>query len=58
MYPLWIVPGFTSGIILALIATFHILPSHLSTSAMWFNVYLERKANRENRSELLEFVKK
>jgi hypothetical protein len=25
---------------------------------MWYNVYLERKANRENRPELLEFVKK
>ena len=58
MYPLWIVPGFTSGMILALIATFHILPSHLSTGAMWLNVYLETKANRENKPELLEFVRK
>lgn len=58
MYPVWEVPGMTAGIILALIATFHILPSHLSTSAMWFNVYIETKAYRENRPELLEFIKK
>ncbi len=58
MYPIWEVPGLTAGIILALIATFHILPSHLSTSAMWFNVYVEAKAYREDRPELLEFIKK
>lgn len=58
MYPLWEVPGLTAGIILALIATFHVLPSHLSTSAMWFNIYVETKAYRENRPELLEFIKK
>ncbi len=58
MYPLWEVPNLSAGIVLALIATFHILPSHLSTSAMWFNVYVERKAYRENRPELLEFIKK
>ena len=58
MYPLWEVPAWTPGIILALIATFHILPSHLSTSAMWFNIYIETKSYRENRPELLEFIKK
>ncbi len=58
MYPLWEVPNLSAGIVLALIATFHILPSHLSTSAMWFNVYVERRAYRENRPELLEFIKK
>ncbi|GAB4406949.1 MAG: hypothetical protein OHK0032_02110 [Thermodesulfovibrionales bacterium] len=58
MYPIWEVPNLTAGIILALIATFHILPSHLSTSAMWFNVYVETKAYRENRPEYLEFIKK
>lgn len=58
MYPIWEVPNLSAGIILALIAAFHILPSHLSTSAMWFNVYVETKAYRENRPELLEFIKK
>lgn len=58
MYPIWEVPFLSSGLVLAIIATFHILPSHLSTSAMWFNVYMESKAYRDNRPELLEFVRK
>jgi len=58
MYPIWEVPNLTAGIVLAFIATFHILPSHLLIGAMWFNVYVETKAYRENRPELLEFIKK
>jgi len=58
LYPIWIVPNLTAGIVLALIATFHILPSHLSIGATWFNVYVETKAYRENKPELLEFIKK
>ncbi|MEJ5166134.1 MAG: cytochrome ubiquinol oxidase subunit I [Thermoanaerobaculia bacterium] len=58
MYPVWEVPVLTSGIILGLIAAFHILPSHLSTSLMWFNVIFERKAYKENKPEYLEFIKK
>jgi hypothetical protein len=58
MYPIWEVPHASAGILLAVIATFHILPSHLSVGAMWINVMVERKAYRENRPELLEFIKK
>jgi hypothetical protein len=58
MYPFWEVPFFTSGIIIALIATFHILPCHLATGAFWFNVYIENKSIKENRPELMEFIKK
>ncbi len=58
MYPIFYLPQITSGWLIAILATFHILPSHLSTSAMWFNVYMEWKAYKENREELLEFVKK
>uniref|UniRef100_A0A832LY20 Cytochrome C n=1 Tax=Caldimicrobium thiodismutans TaxID=1653476 RepID=A0A832LY20_9BACT len=58
MYPIWEVPVLSAGFILGIIATFHVLPSHLSTSAMWFNVFIETKAYRENRPELLEFIKK
>ncbi|MDP3542738.1 MAG: cytochrome ubiquinol oxidase subunit I [Elusimicrobiota bacterium] len=58
MYPVWEVPGLTAGGVLALIATFHILPSHLSVSAMWLSLYLENKAYREERPELLAFVRK
>jgi cytochrome bd-type quinol oxidase subunit 1 len=58
MYPFWEVPFYTSGIIIALIATFHILPCHLATGAFWFNVYIENKAVKENRPELMEFIRK
>ncbi len=58
MYPQWFVPTIGSAIVIALIACFHILPSHLATGAFWFNVYVENKAVKENRSELLEFLKK
>ena len=58
MYPIWEVPYLSAGILLAIIATFHILPSHLSVGAMWINVMVETKAYRENRPELLEFIKK
>lgn len=58
MYPFWEVPFFTSGIVIALIASFHILPCHLATGAFWFMVYVERKAVKEGRSELMEFVKR
>jgi hypothetical protein len=58
MYPIWEVPHASAGILLAMIATFHILPSHLSVGAMWINVFVETKAYRENRPELLEFIRK
>ncbi len=58
MYPFWELPLFTSGIVIALIATFHILPCHLATGAFWFNVYIEKKAIKEKRPELMEFLKR
>ncbi len=58
MYPAWFLPTLSTALIIALVATFHILPSHLATSALWFSVYVERKAHRENRPELMEFIKR
>lgn len=58
MYPFWEVPVWTSGIFIALIATFHILPCHLATGAFWFNVFVERKALNENRPGLLDFIQR
>lgn len=58
MYPIWEVPYLTAGMVLGLVATFHILPSHLSVSAMWLNVYLEWKAVQEDRPELMSFVRR
>lgn len=58
MYPIWVVPYLSSALVIGLIASFHILPSHLAVGAFWFNVYVERKAYREGRPELLEFIKR
>lgn len=58
MYPVWQLPVLGSALVIAFIATFHILPSHLATSAFWFNVYIENKAYKQNRPELIEFIKK
>ena len=58
MYPVWLLPTIGTFSVIAVIASFHILPSHLATGSFWFNVYIERKAYRENRPELLEFLKK
>lgn len=57
MYPFWEVPSITGGLVIAFIASFHILPSHLATGAFWFNSYIEREAVRKNRPELFEFLK-
>lgn len=56
MYPFWEVPLITSGMIIAFIASFHILPSHLAIGAFWFNAYIEREAVRKDRPELYEFL--
>jgi hypothetical protein len=58
MFPIWEVPHLTAGLVLGLIATFHMMPVYLSTSAMWLNVWIERKSLRENRPELMAFVKR
>lgn len=58
MYPIWEVPNLSAGIVLGIMAAIHVMPSHLSVSAMWFNLYVETKAYRENRPEYLEFIKK
>ncbi|WP_456432987.1 cytochrome ubiquinol oxidase subunit I [Thermosulfuriphilus sp.] len=58
MYPVWEVPAVSSAFVIAFIASFHILPSHLATGAFWFNVSIEQKAYRQGRPELLEFLKR
>ncbi len=42
----------------AVIATYHILPSHLAVGAFWITYFMERKAYQENDMDMLEFLKK
>ncbi|SIO10516.1 hypothetical protein SAMN05443662_1477 [Sulfurivirga caldicuralii] len=58
LYPTWYDPAMGSGYWIALIATIHVLFSHTSVGAAIFFAYLVNKAYREDRPELLEFVKK
>ncbi len=58
MYPVWEVPHLTAGMILGLIATFHMMPVYLSTSAMWFAIWLESRSVREGRPDLMDFVRR
>ncbi|PLX79119.1 MAG: hypothetical protein C0615_02840 [Desulfuromonas sp.] len=58
MYPIFEIPVVGGPILMAAIATFHILPSHLATGAFWMTYFIERKAIQEDRPELLEFLKK
>ncbi|PLY01529.1 MAG: hypothetical protein C0624_10275 [Desulfuromonas sp.] len=58
MYPIFEVPYFGGPLLIAAIASFHILPSHVATGAFWMAWLIERKAYRDERPELLEFLKR
>ncbi|MDG6774102.1 cytochrome c [Thiomicrorhabdus sp. ZW0627] len=58
LYPTWYEPTVGSGWVVALIATFHVLASHTSVGAALLFAYLSNKAYREDRDDLLDFVKK
>ncbi|MEM8530532.1 MAG: cytochrome ubiquinol oxidase subunit I [Chloroflexota bacterium] len=58
MYPVWEGLFVHSAMFIAIVAAFHVLVSHLTVAAAWFNVYLERRAVRENRPELYQYLKR
>jgi cytochrome bd-type quinol oxidase subunit 1 len=58
MYPVFEIPQFGGPLLIASIASFHILPSHVATGAFWMTYLIERKAYKEDRPELLEFLKR
>ncbi|MEA1988974.1 MAG: cytochrome c [Pseudomonadota bacterium] len=58
LFPTWYEPMVGSGWVIALIATFHVLASHTSVGAAMLFAYLSHKAYREDRDDLLDFVKK
>jgi len=57
MYPLFEFPTIGAGMIIALIATFHILPCHLATGGFWMVYFLEKRAHAEQNRELLDYLK-
>ncbi|HDS15587.1 MAG TPA: hypothetical protein ENN66_03035 [Proteobacteria bacterium] len=58
MYPIFEFPGIGGGMIIALIATFHILPCHLATGGFWMVYFLERRGHADNNQELLDYLKR
>ena len=58
LYPTWYEPGLGSGWVVGIIATVHVLFSHTAVGAALFFAYLSNKAYREDRPELLEYIKK
>ncbi|MEW6445381.1 MAG: cytochrome c, partial [Pseudomonadota bacterium] len=58
LYPVWYEPGIGSGWVVGLIATIHVLFSHTSVGAALFFMALATIAYRQNRPELLDFIKK
>ncbi|MGD8999554.1 MAG: cytochrome c [Granulosicoccaceae bacterium] len=58
LYPTWYEPTVGSGWVVAIIATIHVLTSHLSVGAAVFFAYLATRAYRDNRPELVEYIKR
>ena len=58
MYPVWEGILVHSAMYVAIVAAFHVLASHLTVAAAWFNLYLERRAVYENRPEFYEYLKR
>lgn len=58
MYPVWEGVFVHSAMFIAIVSAFHVLVSHITVAAGWFNLFLERKAVYENRPELYGYLKK
>lgn len=58
LYPTWYEPALGSGWVVAVIATIHVLTSHLSVGAALFFAYLATRAYRDNRPELVDYIKR
>ncbi|WP_178862669.1 cytochrome c [Thiomicrorhabdus cannonii] len=58
LYPSWYVPTIGSAWVMGIIGTIHVLASHTSVGASWLFALLETKAVRENKPELMEYIKK
>lgn len=57
-YPVWYVPTFGGGLLIALIAIVHVFVSHFAVGGGLYLVMAERKALREQNLAILVFVKK
>lgn len=58
MYPFWEGLFIHSTLYVAFTSAFHVFVSHLTVAAAWFNLYLERRAVKENREEFYVYLKR
>ena len=58
LFPTWYEQGLGSGWVVGMIATIHVLFSHTAVGAALFFTYLSTIAYRNDRPELLEYIKK
>ena len=58
LYPTWFEPSIGSGWIVGVIATVHVLFSHTAVGAAIFFAFLAQYAHRNNRPDLLEFIRR
>ncbi|MGB9739816.1 MAG: hypothetical protein ACP5UR_00240 [Chloroflexus sp.] len=57
MCPIWEGRFIHSAMYMAIVSAFHVLASHLTVAAAWFNLYLKRRAVYEQRPELYVYLK-
>lgn len=58
MYPTWYVPFIGSAWVMGIIGTVHVLFSHTSVGASWLFALLETKAYKENKPELMGYIRR
>jgi cytochrome d ubiquinol oxidase subunit I len=58
MFPFWEGLFIHSTLFVAVVSAFHVLASHITVAAVWFNLYLEYRAVKENREELYAYLKR
>ncbi|MDD2499763.1 MAG: c-type cytochrome [Geobacter sp.] len=57
-YPVWFVPTFGGGLLIALVAIIHVFVSHFAVGGGLYLVMAERKAIKEKSQAIMDFVKK
>lgn len=58
MYPTFYVPGIGTAWVMGIIGVIHVVASHTSVGASFLFALLETKAYRENKPQLMEFIRK
>lgn len=58
MYPTWYVPWIGSAWVMGIIGVIHVVASHTSVGAAFLFALLETKAYKENKPEIMDFIRR